>query len=87
MCLSWLGDVEGDLVGDGDAVAFEGDDFFGVVGEDADVASGDEDGDGRSKTDGSREFAPEDLDPGDNSRSFRGSGIYDGLQLDCGLHE
>ena len=30
-------DAEGDLVGDADAVAFEGDDFFGVVGEDANV--------------------------------------------------
>ena len=28
---------EGDLVGDADAVAFESDDFFRVVGEDADV--------------------------------------------------
>ena len=25
-------DAEGDLVGDADAVAFEGDDFFGVIG-------------------------------------------------------
>ena len=30
-------DAQGDLVGDADAVAFEGDDFFGVIGEDADV--------------------------------------------------
>ena len=45
MCLSWLGDVEGDLVGDGDAVAFEGDDFFGMVGEDADVAKAEVDED------------------------------------------
>ena len=29
--------AEGDLVGDADAVAFEGDDFFRVIGEDADV--------------------------------------------------
>jgi hypothetical protein len=37
--MSWLGlvDAEGDLVGDADAVAFEGDDFFGVIGEDANV--------------------------------------------------
>ena len=32
-----LVDAEGDLVGDGDAVAFEGDHLFGVVGEDANV--------------------------------------------------
>ena len=32
-----LVDAEGDLVGDADAVAFEGDDLFGVVGEDANV--------------------------------------------------
>lgn len=31
-------DAERDLVSDGDAVTFEGDDFFGVVGEDTDVA-------------------------------------------------
>src|SRR5260370_13512257 len=30
-------DAEGDLIGDGDAVAFEGDDFFRMVGEDANV--------------------------------------------------
>src|SRR5207249_4201081 len=29
--------AQGDLVGDADAVAFEGDDFFRVIGEDADV--------------------------------------------------
>ena len=33
-----LVDIQGDLVGDGDAVAFEGDDFFGMVGEDANIA-------------------------------------------------
>ena len=32
-----LVDAQGDLVGDADAVAFEGDDFFRVVGEDANV--------------------------------------------------
>ncbi len=31
-----LVDAEGDLVGDADAVAFQGDDFFRVIGEDAD---------------------------------------------------
>ena len=31
------GNVEGDLVGDADAVAFQGDHLFGVVGQDADV--------------------------------------------------
>ncbi len=30
-------DAQGNLVGDADAVAFEGDDFFRVIGEDADV--------------------------------------------------
>jgi hypothetical protein len=30
-------EVEGDLVGDADAVAFKGDDFFRVIGEDANV--------------------------------------------------
>ena len=30
-------DAEGDLVGDGDAVAFEGDDFFRMIGQDTDV--------------------------------------------------
>ena len=30
-------DAQGDLVSDGDAVAFEGDDFFRMVGEDSDV--------------------------------------------------
>ena len=29
--------AQGDLVGDADAVAFEGDDFFRVIGEDANV--------------------------------------------------
>jgi hypothetical protein len=32
-----LVEAEGDLVGDADAVAFEGDDFFRVIGEDANV--------------------------------------------------
>src|SRR5260370_18678598 len=32
-----LVDAQGDLVGDADAVAFEGDDFFRVIGEDANV--------------------------------------------------
>ena len=36
-CTSWSFDAQGDLVGDADAVAFEGDHLFGVVGEDADV--------------------------------------------------
>ena len=30
-------DAQGDLVGDADAVAFQGDDFFRVIGENADV--------------------------------------------------
>lgn len=30
-------DAEGDLIGDGDAVAFQGDDLFGVIRQDADV--------------------------------------------------
>jgi hypothetical protein len=34
----WCFDSQGDLVGDADAVAFEGDDFFRVIGEDANVA-------------------------------------------------
>ncbi len=29
--------MQGNLVGDADAVAFEGDDFLGVVGEDSDI--------------------------------------------------
>ena len=41
----FFADVEGDLVGDGDAVAFEGDDFFGMVCEDADVAEAEVDED------------------------------------------
>ncbi len=32
-----LFDTQGNLVGDADAVAFEGDDFFRMIGEDADV--------------------------------------------------
>src|SRR5262249_21534312 len=37
--MGWLlfDDVKRDLVGDGDAVAFEGDNFFGMVGQDANV--------------------------------------------------
>src|SRR3979490_294392 len=37
--MSWLGlvEAEGDLVGDADPVAFEGDNFFRVIGEDANV--------------------------------------------------
>ena len=38
-------DAERDLIGDGDAVAFEGYDFFGMVGEDADVAEAEVDED------------------------------------------
>src|SRR5260370_36883881 len=34
---SWLVDARGDLVGDADAVAFEGNDFFRVIGEHANV--------------------------------------------------
>jgi hypothetical protein len=30
-------EAQGDLVGDADTVAFEGDDFFRVIGEDANV--------------------------------------------------
>src|ERR1700746_1284455 len=33
----WRSDAQWDLVGDGDAVAFEGDDLFRVIGEDANV--------------------------------------------------
>src|SRR5712692_9004227 len=34
---AWLIDAERDLVGDADAVAFESDDFFRMIGEDANV--------------------------------------------------
>src|SRR6267143_3338329 len=34
---AWLVDAQGDLVGDADAVAFEGNDFFRVIGEHANV--------------------------------------------------
>src|SRR6266567_4571128 len=41
-------DAEGDLVGDADAVTFEGDDFFRVVGEDANVLEAEVDQDLRT---------------------------------------
>ena len=41
-------DAQGDLVGDADAVAFEGDDFFRVIGEDANVAEAEVDQDLRA---------------------------------------
>lgn len=40
--------VERNLVGDGDAVAFEGDDFFRVIGEDANVLEAEVDQDLRA---------------------------------------
>src|SRR6266446_3610038 len=43
-----LVDAEGDLVGDADAVAFEGDDFFRVIGEDANVLEAEVDQDLRA---------------------------------------
>ena len=41
-------DAEGDLVGDADAVAFQGDDFFRMVREDADVLEAEVDQDLRA---------------------------------------
>ena len=41
-------DTQRDLVGNGDAVAFEGDDFFWVVGEDANVSKAEVDQDLRA---------------------------------------
>src|ERR1700675_4177715 len=41
-------DAEGNLVGDADAVAFEGDDFFRVIGEDANVLEAEVDQDLRA---------------------------------------
>src|SRR5713226_3069159 len=41
-------DAKGDLVGDADAVAFEGDDFFRVIGEDANVLEAEVDQDLRA---------------------------------------
>ena len=43
-------DAKGDLIGDGDAVAFEGDDFFRMVREDADVLEAEVDQDLRADT-------------------------------------
>lgn len=40
--------MEGDLVGDADAVAFEGDDFLGVIGDDADIREAEVDQDLRA---------------------------------------
>ncbi len=37
MCGLGLVEAQGHLVGDADAVAFEGDNFFGVIGENANV--------------------------------------------------
>ncbi len=37
MSFFWLVDAERDLIGDADAVAFESDDFFRMIGQDADV--------------------------------------------------
>ena len=42
------GELQGNLVGDADAVAFEGDDLLGVVGEDADVREAEVDQDLRA---------------------------------------
>ena len=44
----WRSDAQGDLVGDGDAVAFEGDDLFRMVGEDANVPEAEVDQDLRA---------------------------------------
>ena len=33
----WLLDAKGDLIGDADAIAFEGNDFFRMIGQDTDV--------------------------------------------------
>jgi hypothetical protein len=43
-----LPDAQGDLVGDADAVAFERDDFFRVIGEDANVLEAEVDEDLRA---------------------------------------
>src|SRR5260370_2979716 len=43
-------DAEGDLVGDADAVAFEGDDFFWMIGEDANILEAEVDQDLRADT-------------------------------------
>ena len=43
-----LFDAKGDLVGDADAVTFEGDDFFRVIGEDANVLEAEVDQDLRA---------------------------------------
>ena len=43
-----LFDAQGDLVGDADAVAFEGDDFFRVIGEDANILEAEVDQDLRA---------------------------------------
>src|SRR5260370_9852020 len=45
---SWLVDARGDLVGDADAVAFEGDVFFRVIGEHANVFEAESDQDLRA---------------------------------------
>jgi len=46
----WLGcgELQGNLVGDADAVAFEGDDFLGVIGDDADIGEAEVDQDLRA---------------------------------------
>ena len=48
--MSWFrfADVEWDLIGDGDAVSFEGDDLLGMVGEDANVLEAEVDQDLRA---------------------------------------
>ena len=42
------GELQGDLVGDADAVAFQGDDFLGVIGDDADIREAEVDQDLRA---------------------------------------
>ena len=44
----WRSDAQGDLVGDGDAVAFQRDDFFGMVGENPNVSEAEVDQDLRA---------------------------------------
>src|SRR5713226_1868403 len=46
----WRFDAEGDLIGDGDAIALEGDNFFRMIGEDANVLEAEVDQDLRADT-------------------------------------
>ena len=48
MCRLALVDTERDLIGDGDAVAFEGDNFFRMVGEHANILEAEVDEDLRA---------------------------------------